>query len=251
MFLRAKDFCDLNSIRISSKEGGVFMTFTNGYNGVKKVFAAEILTLIVSVLSAVTLAIGIVSATGLLQEDGDINTGAFAMAGIAGILVIVTMVLMIIALILELVGLGQAGKDEPMFKSAFILSIFSLVLSLANGILKAFVNDTNSVLDDVVALVQRIFAIVVVFLVIAGIQSFAQKLGDEKMAKKAKSVSWLIAIPYLLGAIASLLPGIFGANNVSNTIAVILAIVGGVLTVIGSIVYLVYIGQAKKMLREN
>lgn len=224
------------------------MRFPNGFKGVSKVFTAEILGLIANVLVAIAAGVSIVSLAAMASEGG-VESG-FAGLGIAGIITIVMSILLVIALILRLVGLSQAGKDETAFRTAFIMSIFVLVLVVVNAILSATVGD-NSIMDEVVDVVQRIFNIIVIFLVISGVQNFAVRLGNEKMLSRGSSVAWLIALPYILAAIANILVLIFKNNEAMANFAAIMALVAGVLSIIGSIAYVVYLGQAKKMLKEE
>lgn len=224
------------------------MRFPNGFKGVSKVFTAEILGLIANVLVAVIAGVGVASLAAMASED-TMESG-FAGLGVSLILTIVVSILLIIALILRLVGLSQAGKDETAFRTAFIMSIFVLVLVIVNAILSATVGQ-NSIMDEVVDVVQRIFNIIVIFLVISGVQNFAVRLGNEKMLNRGSSVAWLIALPYILAAIANILVLIFKNNEAMANFAAIMALVAGVLSIIGSIVYVVYLGQAKKMLKEE
>ena len=223
------------------------MTFPNGYKGVKKLFTAEILALISSVLLvaagiAVLVALaGALTAEGGAASVGLIGTSVFSI--IAGILVI-------IAYILKLVGLKQAGKDSDRFHMAFTIAICTLNLAIISGILNAIFG-ANSVIDDIVQLIQRIANIVVIFMVIMGIQDFADQLHNDKMANRGNTVTWIIAIPYILSAIAGIIPGFFGANGTTGTISGVMLLISGILGIIGSIMYLVYLGQAKKMLKNN
>ena len=64
------------------------MTFPNGLNGVKKVFASEILSLIAGIVAIVAAVLGM-AALSVIEEGqlttGAIDSGALAGAGIAGI----------------------------------------------------------------------------------------------------------------------------------------------------------------------
>lgn len=220
------------------------MRFPNGFKGVSKVFAAEILGLVANVVVAVIAGVGLAS---LAADNGEAGLVGL---GIAGILGIITSIILVIALILRLVGLSQAGKDEPAFRSAFIVSIFVLILVVVTGILSSLLGD-SSIIDEVVEIVQQVCNIVVIFLVIGGVQNFAVRLSNDKMLNRGSSVAWLIAIPYILAAIASILVLIFKNNEAMATVAAIIALVAGILSIIGSIAYVVYLGQAKKMLKEE
>ncbi len=224
------------------------MSFPNGYKGVSKLFAAEILMLISSVILVVSggIGIGIASLTAATQ----LTVAAVAAIGIVGILILAASIVVLIAMIIKLVGLAQAGRDERNFKIAFNISIFVLVLAVASAVLKLIMGATSGI-DEVVQLIQRIGEIVVIFLVIGGIQSFATSLGNERIMRRGSAIAWIIAIPYALGAIADMIPGFFGESSTAVSISGIMTLVGGVLGIIGSILYLVYLGQAKRMLKEN
>lgn len=223
------------------------MTFPNGYRGVKKIFTAEILSLISGVLLIAAGISGIASVAALASAEGDV---ALVSLGGAGIFSIIALILVIIASILRLVGLNQAGKDENLFRTAFLISIFVLVMAIVAAILTAIFG-SNSVIDDIVTLLQRLASVAVIFLVVSGIQTFAEKLNHEKLAKKGNSIIWIIAIPYILSAIAGLVQGLFGSNETTGNISAVITLIGGILTVVGSILYLIYLGQGKKMLKEN
>lgn len=224
------------------------MRFPSGFKGVAKVFAAEILGLIANVFVVIIAVIGLSSVAALSAED-TIDAG-LAGLGISVILGIIMSILLIVALILRLVGLGQAGKDEQSFRSAFIVSIFVLILVVVNAILSATVGQ-NSKIDEFIQVVQQICNIVVIFLVIGGVQNFAVRLSNEKMLSRGNSVAWVIAIPYILSAIANLLLAIFKGSEGMAQFAAIMGIVAGILSIVGSIMFVVYLGQAKKMLKES
>lgn len=224
------------------------MRFPNGYKGISKVFAAEILGLIANVFAAIVGVVGLLSVMAMTSEE-TVEAG-FGGLGLTIILGIIMSVILVVALILRLVGLSQAGKDEQAFRSAFIVSIFVLILVFVNAILSATVG-TNSVIDEIIQVVQQICDIIVIFLVIGGVQNFAVRLSNEKMLNRGTSVAYVIAIPYIIAAIARLLLAIFKNNEGMATFVSIMGIVAGILAIIGSILYVVYLGQAKKMLKEG
>ena len=89
------------------------MRFPNAAKGMKKVFAAEILSLIAAIALGSTLIMSIV----FLNFE---QTGNETAMGISGIGLLVFMagaaVLTILALIFKLIGVVQTSKDEPSFK---------------------------------------------------------------------------------------------------------------------------------------
>lgn len=226
------------------------MRFEKGYRGVTKVFVAEILDLIGNVLIVAGGIAGLLAFSNMaFNAAADVDASLFALGG-SVIFVVISSVLFILSMIFKMIGLYQAGKEDGSFRSAFIIAIFALVFTVVTAILSAIFGE-RSVADDITQLIQRVANIIVIFLVISGIQTFAVRLGNEKILDKGVSIAWVISVPYILGAIAGMISGIFGANNLASTISAILSIVSGILGIIGSILYLVYLGQARKMLRED
>lgn len=224
------------------------MLFQNGYKGLTKVFASLILDLISTVLLA---AAGVAGALSFVAASaGNIEDLAFVALGGTTVLSIISSILAILAIIFKLIGLNQAGKDETAFRTAFLVTIFVLVLTVVNAILSATVG-ANSRFDDIVLLFSRIGNIIVIFLVVTGIQILADKLGNEKIANRGNTIAWFIAIPYIISAISWLIQGLFGLNQGSATVSLILVIVSAIFGIIGNIMFLVYVGQGRKMLKEG
>ncbi|MBQ9031409.1 MAG: hypothetical protein IJ106_08165 [Parasporobacterium sp.] len=223
------------------------MTFPNGYHGVKKVFTAEILNLIASALMILAGVAGIVALGKAVADSADSATTALAGTGL---FTIIAGILVIIAFIMRLVGLHQAGKEDDSFRTAFLIAIFALILAVVSAVLSGIFGE-NSAIDDIVTLVRNISNIVVIFLVIIGIQTFAVKLNHEKLISRGNTIAWIIICPNILAAIASLIIVFFGANSTTTSIAGITTIVSGILSIIGSILFLVYLGSGKKMLKNN
>ena len=107
------------------------MKFTNAYQGVKKIFAAEILSLICSICATVTLALPVV---GVIAAANNSQGGTVASLGGFAVLAIASMVLAIIAFIFKLIGVNKASKDEPSFKIALYLILAGIAVSVAGGI---------------------------------------------------------------------------------------------------------------------
>ena len=129
------------------------MTFPNAYNGIKKVFTAQIMSLI----SAGCIVFGSLLALGsgvALSVTGVAGGGFFIIAGA---------VLSLLALIFNLIGLYTAAKDEPSFNTAFALSVVELIVGIVLGIIQNF-NGVFSIISSIVSLVLGIFILKYVFL---------------------------------------------------------------------------------------
>ena len=69
------------------------------------------------------------------------------------------------------------------------------------------------------------------------------------MVKRARSVAILQAVILALAIIANIMSLLTG--NAAVMVSGIIALIGAVLTIVFAIVYLVFLGKAKKMLKEN
>ena len=111
------------------------MKFPNAAKGVKKIFTAEILSLIGQILAAVsTIAVLIAILTsGITVESLKTGNGFEGLVGfllIAGIAWIVMGIFMFIAMIIRIVGIAQARRDEDNFTAALVFQIMSIVTTL-------------------------------------------------------------------------------------------------------------------------
>ena len=84
---------------------------------------------------------------------------------------------------------------------------------------------------------------------IIGVSNLAGKLEQSAMAKRAKSVGTLQIVILALSIVASIIALFTG--NASTIISGVLGLIASLLTVVFAIVYLVFLGKAKKMLKEN
>ena len=223
------------------------MTFSNAYHGVKKIFTAELLKLIGGVCLLIAAILSVLTA-------GAAANGAAVGAGVSGAGTIIFMaagfVLPIVGYIMNLVGLHQAGKDEDGFGTAFIVSIFALIIAVIAGIFTGF-NLFSPIADNIATVIQRICEIVVFVLVVGGVASLAARLGKENMIGNANAVLTIYIVCWVIAILASLVDVIFGINATTATITSIASIVVAVFLIIGYIVYLVFLGEAKNMLRDN
>ena len=215
------------------------MKFQNAFEGVKKIFAAEILSLIGSVCATVMLAL---SVGALISAANSSATGAAASLGGMAVLVVAVTVLAIIAFIFKLIGVIKASKDEPSFKVVLYLIIAGIVVSVVSGIFSgnATVKGIASILNDLVNLGITVY-------IIQGIKNLAAKLGDENMVKKGDTIFKYILAIYILVIIAQIVSLIL-QNTTGLIIVLVIIVISGILNVIQYFLYLGYLSKAKKML---
>ena len=116
------------------------MRFPNAYNGVKKIFSAEILHLVAVILMAVGLVTAVIAGVvgTAVGDAAELTEGEFVVTvgGIIGAVSILAVggILALIAFILQIVGVGQAMKDESYFKTAFIFIFVGIACTVLSCI---------------------------------------------------------------------------------------------------------------------
>lgn len=221
------------------------MTFPNAYKGIKKLHTAQVLGLISAIL-------GVVIAIFVVLSVAAISTQNESAAVVFGLLILVVGiaagVLAIIAYILQIVGLKNASHDDNSFYTAFVFAIIGLVLTVLATIFSSL-NVANGFGDDIASLFTKFSTIIITAFVIIGVSNLAGKLEQSAMAKRAKSVGTLQIVILALSIVASIIALFTG--NAATIISGVLGLIAALLTVVFAIVYLVFLGKAKKMLKEN
>ena len=215
------------------------MKFTNAYQGVKKIFAAEILALIASVCGTIALALPVVALVAAANQSGG---GTAASLGGLVVVGIATVVLSIIAFIFKLIGVNKASKDEPAFKIAFYMILAGIVVSVLTGIFSS-----NSTVSSIMSALGEIVNLAVTVYIIQGIKNLAQRLGDDKMVKSGDTLFKYIIAIYILVIIAQIVIMIL-QNGAAVVVALVIIVISGILEIIQYILYIRYLAKAKKML---
>lgn len=215
------------------------MKFTNAFEGVKKIFAAEILALIASVCGTIALALPVVALVAAANQSGG---GTAASLGGLVVVGIATVVLSIIAFIFKLIGVNKASKDEPAFKIAFYMILAGIAVSVLTGIFSS-----NSTVSSIMSALGEIVNLAVTVYIIQGIKNLAQRLGDDKMVKSGDTLFKYIIAIYILVIIAQIVIMIL-QNGAAVVVALVIIVISGILEIIQYILYIRYLAKAKKML---
>ncbi len=214
------------------------MRYPDAYSGIKKLFTAEILDLIVAVLGIIAggiLITNVKNAADISSADAGAVLGAGALGLIAGIVGIVSF-------ILQLVGLSQAGKDEKNFKNALLAALAGIVISI---LASAFAK--NAFLTGLFGMLRTVCNLLITLMVINGIINLARKLGNEDIERKGGNILRILVLVYVITAVIELLSGIFGKNAV-RPITGVLSVVAGIFAVLATIFYISLLSKARKML---
>ena len=217
------------------------MKFPSAFDGVKKIYTAEILSLIVSVLVGLAAILGL---AGAVAAEAGSDGGALASFGGLAVLGLAASVLGIISFIMKLVGINRAKLDEGEFQKAFLYVILGIVLSFVSG----FFNK-KPLIASIVDIVSSVLKLLVTLYIISGIINLANRLNDRGMAESGRNTLKLYLCAAVLAIIVDLVSTITlgkGLQEIYN----ILGIVAAVLSIVSYIVYLRYLSKAKYMLAQ-
>ncbi len=216
------------------------MRFPNAYNGIKKVFLAQILMVISIAAIIIGAAITVVTFSDLYSlssvEELYGSVAVLSIATLGGV------VISIIAFIINAIGLHAAGKDEGCFRIAFWMTIIALALSVVSSLLQT----ANPSLSGWFQFVGNILEIAVIEYAVMGIISLAEQLSDNKVASMGRKLRILITVLWIV----ILALAIFRIFTNVELVAVI-ALAGALLELVVYIIYIILVGRAKGMLAKS
>ncbi len=184
--------------------------YPNAANGLHLMFIAEVL----AVVGAILMLIPIINLIGSI--------------------------LAIIALVMMLVGLNKAGADDQGYRTAFMLSIVNLVVS----IIGAFVS--TGAIGGILDIVSTILNLAVVYYVITTTSNLARSIGNEELPRKGHTVWTLYIVCAIISVICAILAMI--PSLVIIAIAGIIAIIVAIIQIIAYILYMIFLSNGSKAL---
>ena len=216
------------------------MTYPKAYKGVKKVFLGEVLQVIAALLVVTLTVLTAIIAAGKLPESAAVGTLGLTVA--AG-------VLSILGFIFLMIGLYQGGADESSFRTAFWTVIVIIILTVLQTVF-ATVSGIPSIVKSLVDVLIGICSVFVTLFILNGIISLADKLHNERMYHFGKLLAWTVVLLFFVSTLLNFIPIFFNnaewAVNVTNTIAIVAAVV----ELVTYVLIFIYIGKAVKMLKK-
>ena len=198
------------------------MEFENAKIGLRKVFNAQILSIIAAIVSIIAVVAMVVlgeATYGNSYNNADIISVLF---------IFVAAIISIIAFVLNFIGISKTSKDDESFKNALILLIIALVASILNSFLEL----------SFIGFVHDIASLFVSYYVIGGCMKIAETKGDTGLAATCKTARTLIIAVWVINAILEFL---FVFTD-------LLAIAGAICEIIAYIIYLVILNKTIKIL---
>ena len=213
------------------------MRYPNAFKGVSQIYKAEL----IAILAVICTGIGAILAifgVGVADVGSEAVGKGFAITG--GLFVIATAVLMIVSYILNIIGVGNAAKDESGFRSAMIAIIIGIVASIVAGIFS-----NKEVVCLLAQLVSKICDIMVFWFCIGGIRNLADKMNDRNIANKADSFTKLIIGIYVAGIVLAIIGSFVKAGGFLDGF---IDVAGAVCSIVAYLSYLSLLKGARDML---
>ena len=224
------------------------MQYPNAYKGVKRIYIAEILTLIATILAIIGAAIMIVRYNGNLEQLQNLQLDAESVdlpIAIASALVLIAGILAIISFIISLVGVCNARIDESAFTGALIMIILSIVVSITGSVMQ----NTNPTAANWANVAVSVLTLASTLFIIKGIMNLAEKLERPDMVSKGRSIMAAILIINIIAIAASAVSAYLELSETQEKIVEYVSLGASVATLIFLLIYLSYLNKAKKMLQ--
>ncbi len=223
--------------------------FPRARKGVKKIFAAELITLFVSLASGFLLIFFESEIRQLPQTiEGLSNGGSLEMNGwIVLIIIGLAGVLSLFASLINLIGYIQASRDEASFLGALIFMLLNAVLS---GF-ATFFQQSSEVFAGVFTISASIAELFMIILTVKGLVNLSYNLNSRKMVARGNVLLRLIAVICLLSVVAEILVFMFRLNVFVTSLLFSIMITNLVLSLVYYIIYLVYLSGCCAMLSER
>ena len=214
------------------------MKFPNTFKGIQKIWIAEMLMLLASVLSIVLLFV--VANNSAVVED----VLVVAIDTPTQVLSIASAVLMIVAFVLNLIGIINCRKDDKNFVNALIATVLGVIC----GIVNAIWGEAKPRLGSWMEFVMVMESCYASYYVLTGVSKLSEAYPDEATKKLVdKSRNWLLG-SFCLSAGLKLIVDIFNIQD--GTPKTIMAIVAVLAEIVSYVIYLMALNKSKKMLAK-
>lgn len=220
------------------------MRFPNACKGLKKIFFAELISLIALVPYAVSL----VLIQFLPEEINKNNAEILPAEVVVTILSILSLVMMTVAYVLNVIGYVTASKDNESFKKAMLLTIAGMVLTVVSGIMENA--NGNPILTNTFDSMENILDLLITLMTISGIVTLSVTYGDLRMVESGKALFKFLFAIYLPTLIAYVFVYLLRNTRSAAFLAVTVTFISFALNTVYSLLYLRYLYRAVNMLEE-
>lgn len=215
------------------------MRFPNAFDGVSKIRTSQILAVVATALLFISAILGLAM---IPLSSGGPGNALYALLAAFGFVAMAAGIISIIALIINIIGINRASKDEPIFKTALIAVVVNILLSCIGSA----AGENGSTLSDLMSILSSVAQVITCILIIRGIISLADQLGDGEMVERGNTTRNLVLCLFAVSLVLKAVSDFFIRG--SGTASSILTLVAAILSLVQFIVYLSYLTRAKNML---
>ena len=216
------------------------MTAEDAKIGIRKIYNAQILTIIATLISIA----GVVAMIGfgkVLSSNGDTvnNADVFSL-----IVIVASLVLAIVAFVLNIRGISLASKDEPSFRAAMVM----VIMELCTSVLSVAFAKTKPSLSKAFESVNNVSELLATYYIIRGCIHLALQKKNLDIVKSATTAIKLVIIVWIIAIILQCAAIIFPSGDKATTVEGILSIASLVLALISYIIYLKVLRKTSEIL---
>ena len=217
------------------------MKFEHAYKGIGKIITAEWFSILATITGAIALLFGVTAWAAdheNIKEIFDYTIGGFT------IVTLITLLFLALSFIINIIGLAIAGKDD----SEFIKALVEILIAVAATAVSAYFGEKNPLIKNICDVIASLVNTVVMMHVVNGIANLADKLFNTKMINRGKAVTIIIMVTFFVSLIGELVVKYIFKDPKMN-INVILSVASIVMHIVQYFAYMIYLGQARKMLK--
>lgn len=214
------------------------MKFPNAYNGVKKIYLAEVLLILAAILGIATIVVLAVNNVNIEAEELNLEGTP---ATLTLVFSIGAALIALIAFLLNLFGVISARKDDDNFKMAMFFTFIGIVCSIISA---AFNN--NEGLKGWMEVGNNLSSLFASYFVLGGIASLAGKYPDNMTMNLALKARTKVMSAFSTTVILRLIVNVFNIQN--ETILLVLSVIILLAQVVSYLLYMATLAKGKKML---
>ena len=214
------------------------MKFPNAYNGIKKIYLAEVLQILAVIMGISLIVVLVANSVTLgteemnLESTPDMLTAAFGIGATFFAL---------IAFILNLFGVMSARKDDDNFKMALFAILIGIVCSAVSAVF-----NKNEGLKHWMETGSTLSSLFASYFVLSGIASLAGKYPDNTMMSLALKARARLVGTFSAAVILQVIVSLFHIQ--SSTVLSILCVIIPLMQLVSYMLYMMTLARCKKML---
>ena len=212
------------------------MKFENAFAGAKKMFIAEILMFVTAVFTLCFT---------LFAENWSADSEASSGFGVLAVFVVFLVIgaIELVAYVIDLIGVIKAAKDEDYFRGSLYLTIATLLAFIAQGYFTS-----GDIRNHIFALMGIVLGFGATVYVLRGFISLSEELERPSLAKTGYVLLAILLFVNALQFAAKLLGTIFVSDANAADIAAVFNNVASVVSIVESVIYIVYLKKVMKTL---